>query len=230
MALYLGDLFPDDPYEEWAIARRDSLRGSLGGEARFTTLETVREYTSEQLAEKGEMDAFQVRHAQFYLSLTERRESVWFTAELHYWLERFNAEHYNCRATLTWAFEHDSGIAVRPSGALWRYWLARGCLTEGRSWFDGAIAMVPKQKAGSLTYDRAARQSPLRGGCAGDPRVRLRSCQSDGRSMSWYGSHRRRLAANGQFSGWPRYQRALPRRLRPGGRIARGSPANLPRA
>jgi tetratricopeptide (TPR) repeat protein len=51
-------------------------------------------------------------------------------------------EHDNVRAALTWGLERrEAEIALRLSGALWRFWSMRGYLSEGRQWLDGALAL-----------------------------------------------------------------------------------------
>lgn len=115
-------------------------------ESRFMMLETIREYARERLAESGELAGVQERHAHYYLSIAEAGENVWFTAEQQYWLERFDQEQYNFQAALAWALENDPDIALRLGGALWRYWLAHGYLTEGRRWLEEAIAGVPRRR------------------------------------------------------------------------------------
>jgi predicted ATPase len=131
-------------------------------DSRFIMLQTIREYASERLAENGELDEFQSRHALYYLSLAEKGEAVWFTGEQHYWLERFDEERYNFQAALTWALERAPDLALRLSAALWRYWLAHGHLTEGRRWLEEAIARVPRTD-GMITSDKPIRTKALFG-------------------------------------------------------------------
>src|SRR5262249_41269689 len=134
-------------------------------EPRFMMLETVREYAWEKLDDGGELAAVQARHARYYMSIAEAGEEVWFTAEQHYWLERFDQELYNFQAALAWSTRNDPDVAVRLSGALWRYWLAHGYLTDGRRWLEEALAGVPdrRDEDGVLAIDRAARIRALFG-------------------------------------------------------------------
>ena len=49
-------------------------------------------------------------------------------------------EHGNIRAALAWASEVGEGeIALRLTGALWRFWHGRGHLVEGRGWLESAL-------------------------------------------------------------------------------------------
>jgi predicted ATPase/DNA-binding SARP family transcriptional activator len=132
-------------------------------EPRFMMLETIREYATERLAESGEQAGVQARHAQYYLSIAEMGEAAMFTAEQHYWLERFGQERYNFQAALAWAIQNDPDIALRLCGALWHYWLTDGYLTEGRRWLEEAIAVVPKRRDSVLALDRPGRTKALFG-------------------------------------------------------------------
>jgi predicted ATPase len=71
----------------------DLLRKSLvlrvdqsDGSARFTMLETVREYALERLTASGDAAEFQARHAAHYLGLAERSEAAFGMADEAAWL------------------------------------------------------------------------------------------------------------------------------------------------
>jgi predicted ATPase/DNA-binding SARP family transcriptional activator len=149
--------------EEFGVRNKAQESIQHSDEPRFMMLETIREYASERLAENGEMEELQRRHATYYLSIAEQGEAVWFTGEQHYWLERFDEERYNFQAALSWALEHDPDVALRLSAALWRYWLAHGYLIEGRRWLEEAIARVPRQVDGVIASDKPARTKALFG-------------------------------------------------------------------
>jgi predicted ATPase/class 3 adenylate cyclase len=113
-----------------------------GAEPRFTMLETIREYALERLAERGEADALQRRHAAHYLALAEQSAGQVFAAEQDLWLGRLEAEHDNLRAALEWALARDADddAALRLAGALWPFWYVRGHLSEGREALNRALA------------------------------------------------------------------------------------------
>ncbi len=136
-------------------------RLDTAGEPRFTMLEMIREYASERLAESGDLQEIQARHARYFLSIATAGEEVWFTEQQRYWLERFDEEQYNFRTALVWALENDLDLALQLSGALWRYWLAHAFLTEGRHWLEEALARVPNQKQGISDSYRAVRTKAL---------------------------------------------------------------------
>lgn len=112
-------------------------------EPRVGMLETIREYGIEVLTASGEEDAARGRHAACFRVLAEAAEPHLTGPEQAVWLARLDAEYDNVRAALTWAQERgeiETGIGL--AGALWRYWLARGYLDEGRRWLEGMLAAV----------------------------------------------------------------------------------------
>jgi predicted ATPase/serine/threonine protein kinase len=120
---------------------------------RFMTLETIREYGWECLLTSGEAVVIQRAHAIYYLTMAEKAEPGLTRAEQGEWLDRLEWEHDNLRAALQWLVEQAGGqeveMALRMGTALWRYWLARGHMSAGRSFLaqalsrsEGAIASV----------------------------------------------------------------------------------------
>ncbi len=108
-----------------------------GGEPRYAMLETVHEYGLEQLRASGEEAGQRRAHAAYYATLAEEVEPRLAGAEQREWLERLEQEVPNLRAVLQWAGDNDElALGLRAAGALWRFWLTRGYLGEGRRWFD----------------------------------------------------------------------------------------------
>jgi len=115
-----------------------------GGEPRFTMLETVREFTLEQLAPTGEDDSIRQRHASWYLALVEavgrdletgRAEAAWYA--------RLDAELDNLRAALAWFDAADEPINVlRLLSAISGYWFVRPYQVEVRGWLEPALRAV----------------------------------------------------------------------------------------
>jgi predicted ATPase/DNA-binding CsgD family transcriptional regulator len=113
----------------------------VGGEPRFAMLETIREYALEQLAASEEAEEIQTAHAACYLALAEEAEPELNGAEQRAWLKRLEAEHSNLQAVLQRLLERgDRETALRLGGALWRFWLSQGHLSEGRRWLEDALA------------------------------------------------------------------------------------------
>jgi len=121
------------------LLRREAV---AGGGLRFGILETVREYGLEQLAAAAEVAAIRQRHAQQYLELAEEAEAGLCGPKQLAWGHRLEQEHDNLRAALTWAMETgDAAVGQRMAGSLWRFWSARGHLSEGRRWLGDALAL-----------------------------------------------------------------------------------------
>ncbi|MCI0579818.1 MAG: tetratricopeptide repeat protein [Chloroflexi bacterium] len=80
------------------------------------------------------LDAWQRRHATYYLALAETAKPALRGPEQRTWLEQLEEEHNNLRAALGWALSQPKEVvtALRLGGALWRFWELRGYLREGR--------------------------------------------------------------------------------------------------
>jgi predicted ATPase/DNA-binding CsgD family transcriptional regulator len=116
-------------------------QGEQGGDApRLLMLETIREYGLEALVANQELEMARQAHVEYYLGLAEEAEAHFEGAEQAVWLERLEREHANLRAALQWALERHAGeVAVRLSGALFRFWEARKHLQEGRTFLERAL-------------------------------------------------------------------------------------------
>jgi ATP/maltotriose-dependent transcriptional regulator MalT len=126
-----------------SLSDKSLLRQEEGvdGEPRFAMLETIREYALECLAASGEVGGIQSTHTAYYLALAEEAEPELNGAEQRAWLERLEVEHANLRAALSWSLQReDRETALRLGGALWRFWLSQGHLSEGRRWLEEALA------------------------------------------------------------------------------------------
>jgi tetratricopeptide (TPR) repeat protein len=112
----------------------------LAGEARFTMLETIREYALERLIETGESEALRGEHTTFFRMLAEEAAPKLTGAEQAAWMERLEVEHDNLRAALQWSLEgEDPVLGLRLAGALWYFWIVRGYLSEGQAWLEQAL-------------------------------------------------------------------------------------------
>ena len=122
-----------------ALIDKSLLRGEegVGGEPRFSMLETIREYAAERLAVSGEEGPVRARHAAFFAALGERAELGFHGPEEVRWRHLLETDHGNLRAALEWGEEHDPGLILRLAGALWRFWWIH--LTEGVVWLERAL-------------------------------------------------------------------------------------------
>ena len=98
-----------------------------GGEARFSMLETLREYALEQLIASGEAETVQARHAFYFLSRAEQAAHELAGERQAEWLSRLEQEHGNLRTALQWAVDHVEGTtALRLATTLARVAEANG--------------------------------------------------------------------------------------------------------
>lgn len=108
--------------------------------ARYRLLETIRRYALEKLQAQEETLGVQRRHRDWYLALAIAAEPS-LVGQLASWVERLEREHDNIRAALAWSLEQEeAAIAAQIGSALWRFWLLRGYLSEGRRWLEQALA------------------------------------------------------------------------------------------
>jgi predicted ATPase/class 3 adenylate cyclase len=114
---------------------------TLGTEARYRMLETVREYGRDRLQEAEEADDAKRRHRDWYLALAEQAAPELWGPQQAQWLERLETEHDNLRAALGWSnVEKDGAEAgLRLTGALHIFWIRRGHWSEGRAWLNSAL-------------------------------------------------------------------------------------------
>jgi predicted ATPase len=103
------------------------------GEPRFSMLESIRAFGLEKLKEQGEDVTVCRAHARHFLELAERAEPLLTGAEQSEAFDRLDAEYENFRAAMQWSRQSgDIETGVRLGGALWRFWISRGHMHEGR--------------------------------------------------------------------------------------------------
>nr|MDQ2832081.1 tetratricopeptide repeat protein [Chloroflexota bacterium] len=113
----------------------------VGGERRWGMLETIRAYAQEILAVGGNEQRVAEAHARYFLALAEDASRAFGRPGHEAWFDRLEREHGNLRAALGWLLERGDAVgALRLAGQLWRFWYARGHLTEGRRWAGRALA------------------------------------------------------------------------------------------
>jgi predicted ATPase len=113
----------------------------VGGEPRFTMLETIHEYAQEQLGASGETATVQQRHADYFLTLAEKAEPHMYGQERDVWMARLDREDANLRAALAWSKADSNALqtGLRLVGALAFYWVLHSSVHEGRAWLEGML-------------------------------------------------------------------------------------------
>lgn len=138
-----------------AVQRIPSAHDSQGGqdERRYHLLEVLRQYGVEKLTASGELEHTRRRHYNYFRHLVEPAEPELEGPAQLQWLNLLEQEHDNIRAALQWSIEQTrDDSAARLASHIWRFWLVRGYLSEGRSWLRQALELVPER---SLTRARA---------------------------------------------------------------------------
>jgi predicted ATPase len=122
--------------------------GGIGEEARFTMLETIREYALEKLDVSGEAEGVRHRHAEACLDLAEKVEAARMTTGHAGALDCLERERGNLGEALHWLVEREpEGLFLRLAAGTWRFWAMRGPTEEGRFWLDRAAAVSEKAMA-----------------------------------------------------------------------------------
>jgi predicted ATPase/class 3 adenylate cyclase len=132
------------------------------GETRFRMLQTIREFALEQFNATDESEDVRRRHAHFFLEFVEEQAPK-LTADAKA-IRAVDFEHDNIRAALRWAIDRsESEVGLRLGSAVWRFWMLRSHLAEGRKWLTELLALpgsAPKtalraqaiMALGSVTY------------------------------------------------------------------------------
>lgn len=119
-----------------ALVDQNLLRREGGNEPRFTMLETIRQYATEKLVERGSEDETREAHARYFLALGERAEPRLKGPLQVDWVERLDADHDNLRAVLTWSVERCPEVGLRLATAIVRFWEMGDHLIEAQQWFQ----------------------------------------------------------------------------------------------
>lgn len=113
----------------------------LGGEVRFSQLQTLAHYGRERLTERGDAVRVRTAMARHFAALCADSAPAYTGDQQRAWLTAMDREHDNLRAALDWAVANDDAeVALTiAGGAAWPHWLT-GMVAEGRRWLDDAFA------------------------------------------------------------------------------------------
>ncbi len=116
-------------------------------ESRFAMLETIREFGLEALRETEESPQVRRRHATVYGDLARRSGPHLTGSHQKEWLDRLDVERENVRAALEWMLEEGEAEAgLETAAAIWRYWLVRCHMSEGRKWLQDLLAVPGSER------------------------------------------------------------------------------------
>ncbi|MGN6565727.1 MAG: ATP-binding protein, partial [Thermomicrobiales bacterium] len=140
------------------------------GVTRYRLLETLRAYSWERLAARGEAELICRRHAVWVVALAEEAGAAFHGPEEGRWLRRIERVHAEVRAVLDRAFARDDAeTALRLGTVLWWPWGVQGRTAEGRAWLERALALpsaAAQTRLRARVLPRAARFALVQGDIA----------------------------------------------------------------
>jgi predicted ATPase/DNA-binding CsgD family transcriptional regulator len=128
------------------------------GEARYSFLETIREFAQEKIISSGEWQTIKNRHLQYYLKLTEEISEKLAGHYQQIWLNWLEGEYDNIRAALSWSLESNQAeVGLRIAIAIYQFWTIRDDVEEGLVWMERLLALAdesvsPVVRANALAY------------------------------------------------------------------------------
>ncbi len=136
--------------DDAAAAGRALVERSLAlpaGDGRTRLFEPMRDFAVERLADDPDRAAIAERHAHYYGSLVERRESF-DRIDDRAWVVEIEREMDNVRVALTWAVRRgEPGFAIRFAIALGPFWNNHGRFSEGSRWLVRALEIASTESA-----------------------------------------------------------------------------------
>lgn len=125
------------------LASRSTIRVEIqSGEARYSLLETVRQYAIEKLEEDGQAGETAQRHSLYYLSLVEEAERELETRQQTRWTDLLESQIDEIRAALERSIvDSNAELGMRLAAPLWYFWISRGHLSEGRRWLTRVLTL-----------------------------------------------------------------------------------------
>ena len=125
------------------------------GEARFTILETIREFGLERLAEAGEEAAIRRRHAEHWTQVAEQVLEALSGPDQAAWTRRLERDHDNFRSALSWMQgSGEAELGLRLGAALGDFWRLGSHVREGVRWL-GSLLALPGAAGSTLGRARA---------------------------------------------------------------------------
>jgi predicted ATPase len=142
-ATAVSDLPADEVADVLASLVDKSLLQAVDGGRRLRMLETIREYGSERLAERGELGRFRERHANHFAGLMFEAEPHLTTAGQLPWFALLDDERENVIAALRYRCDtSDVDGALRLAISLGCYAMMLGNHGEISAWVSSALAVA----------------------------------------------------------------------------------------
>ncbi len=143
-----------------ALADKSLLTAQTLGrsEARYSLLETIRQYAREKLEACGEATRLRERHLEHTLKMMEDAERKLTGPYQQLWLGWLDGEYSEVRAAISWSLESGRIEAgLRIAVAIYQYWVIRDYAEEGLAWLEQLIpnagdGVPPAVLANALAY------------------------------------------------------------------------------
>jgi len=132
--------------ETWAGIESLLSKSLLGrpadvGQARFTMLETLREFALDELEGAGEDSEIFGRHLRHFVGLAEDAEPQLTGSSHDAIVARLSQEIENIRGALRYSLRsEDTDLGLCLAGSIWRFWQTSGQMAEGREWLEQLLA------------------------------------------------------------------------------------------
>jgi predicted ATPase len=117
-----------------------SLLQKLEGSSGYQLLETIRQYSVDQLVAAGEIDAVRERHARFYRGVALRACGGLMTERERPHLDVLARIDDNVRVALACLLVIEPSGALELSASLLPFWWIQGRMREGIGWLEQALA------------------------------------------------------------------------------------------
>jgi NAD-specific glutamate dehydrogenase/predicted ATPase len=111
---------------------------------RYRILEATRRYGISAASAAGETEWLQAAHTTWFVEFAEHAAAALISAEQPKWFDAVERDYENLRIAILAAAGADGRDDLRLVGALGRYWLVRGLLTEGSDWIEAALQRSPE--------------------------------------------------------------------------------------
>ena len=110
--------------------------------ARFSMLQTLREYGLDILKANEQEFEHRRRHAQYFLAFAEYANSQMRGEHYLYWMSQLELNHNNCRAALLWCQQHDTELGLELATAWADFWFQQGHASEGYEWLSRLLGLM----------------------------------------------------------------------------------------
>lgn len=123
-----------------------SILHRASGSARFSMLETVREYGRERLAALGQEKEFRLRHARHFAALADRGRIDCFSEREIGWSQEIGLNRANIRVALDSCVSElgQPRMALRIVARLRLFWISPSVIMEGYRWLRTALDASPE--------------------------------------------------------------------------------------